>query len=165
MVERKTLGDEPRESKFGSAEYRDGTLLYDGSPRDRWLLRLSDIAVAGEYSNENGPFAPDYFHVYVTRDLSWHELPWDAVGGEAAIQAVGRDLGFEPPTTLILSTDFASRIAWPEVLAGQPLFEFLALVRRWCHTIFGGAWSVQVQLSPVVLEYLRQSREPSQVSA
>lgn len=163
MSERATGSDEQRERKFGKVEYRDGTLSYDGSPHDKWLLNVSDIAVVGEYSNENGPFAPDYFHVYVTRDLSWHELPWDAVGGEAAVQAVGRELGFEPSYTLLMSTRFASCIAWPDNLVGRPLFQFTPPARKWYHWIIGGPWSVRVQLSPSVVEYLRQRREHSEM--
>jgi hypothetical protein len=50
---------------------------------------------------------------------------------------------------LFASTEFASRIIWPQSLCGQQLFRFTAIPIPWWHRILRfGIGKLQVELSP-----------------
>ncbi len=86
-------------------------------------LPISDIALIGEATTQDGPFADDWFLVLVHRDGRWIELSlYDE--GKALHQQLSVAVGCSLPLGLANSTDFASRIIWPLVLAERPVFTY-----------------------------------------
>jgi hypothetical protein len=107
-----------------------GNLLLDGDTlrysltSSGFVLPLSEIRIIGECTNQNGPFADDYFLCFVTQPSGWYEASFYASGCEEFLSALGARLGVPLQFTLMASTDFASRILWPATLAGRPLFDY-----------------------------------------
>ena len=87
-----------------------------------WRIAFADIQVIGEYTNEDGP-ADDYFFVFVLRD-AWYEASFYAPGRESFRAELAGRLGVDIQPSLLNSTSFASRVLWPERLAGHELFTF-----------------------------------------
>ena len=104
----------------------DGDRIHYSSPSyGDWQLALREIRVIGEYTNQNGPFAVDYFLAFVTDpELIWLEASFYAEGREAFLEKLGARLGQVFQCSLCASTDFDSRVWWPVDLAGQPMFDF-----------------------------------------
>ncbi len=94
------------------------------SYRQNWTLPLSEIRLIGEYTNSDGPHLDDYFFVFVLADGSWRQASFYAVGREAFLLALGKEIGSELECGLCSSTKLKSRILWPEGLCGQTLFTF-----------------------------------------
>ena len=86
-----------------------------------WRIPLAEVRVIGEYTNENGP-AGDYFFGFVTQDR-WYEASFYAEGAHEFLEELGERLGFELTLYLNNSTTFASRILWPEHLAGRDFLD------------------------------------------
>lgn len=90
-----------------------------------WSVLAADIRVVGEMTNQDGPFADDYFLCFVTgTDGNWCAASFYADGRDACLEQLGTQLGAPLELRLSSSTDFASRILWPPSLAGMPLFAF-----------------------------------------
>ena len=107
-----------------------GALSLDGDtiryllPNGGFTLRLDEVRIIGECTNENGPFADDYFLCFVTGPNGWYEASFYATGRDTFLSALAERLGVQLELALAPSTDFASRILWPTNLAGQPLFDY-----------------------------------------
>jgi hypothetical protein len=103
----------------------DGKIQYASSGYGTWVVPLAEIHVIGEYTNQNGPFLDDYFFAFVrSADEMWFEASFYAEGRDGFLKDLSVALGRTCECSLCASTDFISRIWWPESLAGQPLFEF-----------------------------------------
>jgi hypothetical protein len=109
---------------------KSGILRFEGDiiryllPNGGFTLRLSDIRIIGECTNQDGPFADDYFLCFVTAPNLWYEASFYAAGRDEFLAALGERLGVPLQLALQASTDFASRILWPADLAGQPRFDY-----------------------------------------
>jgi hypothetical protein len=115
----------PLESDSGRLWLDGEELCYESKTHDSWRIRIADIRVLGEMTNQNGPFADDYFLCFVT-DASghWHEASFYADGFDTCLAALGERWEHDLGVGLCHSTDFASRILWPAHLGDQPMFEF-----------------------------------------
>lgn len=88
-------------------------------------IPLSEVAVVGEFTTDNGPFIDDWFLVFVPRiGDDWFEASMYAVGIESFREQLSSALGFTIIGSLAASTDFTSRILWPPALTDRPLFTF-----------------------------------------
>ena len=86
-------------------------------------LPISDIALIGEATTQDGPFADDWFLVLVHRDGRWVELSlYDEA--KPLHQQLSAALGCPLSLGLANSSDFASRIIWPLALAERPVFTY-----------------------------------------
>jgi hypothetical protein len=98
--------------RYRSAVYRD------------WDLSVSDVRIIGEVTNQNGPFADDYFFCFASGPAMWREASFYAEGRDEFLSALGAKLGSPLEVGLCHSTDFASRVLWPPSLVGEPMFRF-----------------------------------------
>src|SRR5437588_9442501 len=107
----------------------------------RWSLRFDEIAIVGEYTNELGPFADDYYFCFVRHDgVHWNDGSFYAEGRDELLSALARHFGTSFECELCDSTTFNSRIMWPPALCDRPLFEYKDPVPRnrlsaWLRTI------------------------------
>lgn len=103
----------------------DGDIIrYRSAAYGDWDLPRSDVRIIGESTNQNGPFADDYFLCFATGPERWLEASFYAEGRDDFLRELGATLGSPLETGLCHSTDFASRVLWPPALAGQPMFRF-----------------------------------------
>ena len=86
-------------------------------------MLLSEIAVIGEFTTPEGPWADDWFLALVKRNTGeWIKFPAYAAGVETLGNALSDHLGCRVKMGLANRTDFTSRIMWPPELVDQPLF-------------------------------------------
>jgi len=86
-------------------------------------IPVTAVAIIGEYTNEDGPFADDHFLVIVTRAGQCIETAVDSMGPDALV-LLGALLGQELSTSLDGQTTFNSRVLWPAQIADKPLMSF-----------------------------------------
>ena len=97
----------------------EGRLRYRGDVVT-WDIAIADIAVIGEYTNQNGPFSDDYFLAFIGRgSTEWYEASFYARGRDDALKGLASQLGTNLVCELCNSTDFRSRVMWPPALAGR----------------------------------------------
>jgi hypothetical protein len=126
-AQQERVREERQRQESGQLEFADGVLSSRGGPGGLWCLRLSDIAVIGEYTNGNGPFADDYFVVFVRPDGSAFEASVYAVGRNAALANLGRAMEVTLCPALVWSTDWRTNVLWPAALKGRLLFASVAV--------------------------------------
>jgi hypothetical protein len=105
------------ETAEGRLRYRDG--------RFTWDVAIADIAVLGEYTNQNGPFSDDHFLAFIGRgSTEWYEASFYARGRDDALKGLASQLGTNLVCALCNSTDFRSRVMWPPALAELEMFHW-----------------------------------------
>lgn len=126
---------------------------------------LVGVKVIGEYTNQNGPFADDYFICFVTDSPGWTEVSFYAEGRGRLLAGIEAYFGAEILLGLCGSTDFNSRILWPPRLVGRDFLEFKPIRPQslWSRFIRSIVPGVSLHLSQVVQHYLheRKYREAS----
>jgi hypothetical protein len=118
-----------------------------------WEVPVVEVRVIGEYTTEAGPWADDYFVLFVGKDGNWFEAPIEAVNLESVLGKLSERL--KSPITLGLanSTSLRSHILWPPSLRGQELLSFRpARLRNWLLRIF--VQRVEYSLTQVVRDAL-----------
>ena len=108
----------------GHIELDGDVIRYTSATYSDWTIRVDDIRIVGEATNQNGPFADDYFLCFATGPGMWHEASFYAHGRDAFLAALGERLGAALDLRLVYSTDFASRILWPVQLIDRPMFKY-----------------------------------------
>src|SRR5690606_10078645 len=111
-------------SPSGWLRIEGGIVHYTERSGGGFSLTLDQIRIIGEYTNQNGPFADDWFLFFLTPEPGWYEVPMYAEGVNEFIEALSRRLDAPIEPKLFGSTDFTSRVLWPAHLEGQPLFNF-----------------------------------------
>jgi len=102
----------------------EGRLRYGGD-HVPWDIAIANIAVIAEYTNQNGPYADDYFLVFMERgNAQWYEASFYAQGRGEALKWLAIQLGADLECQLCNSTDFRSRVMWPPALAGREMFQW-----------------------------------------
>lgn len=120
---------EPGES--GTLKLQASAVSYESQRYGSFRILLSDVALIGEWTNQDGPILDDWFLVFVQRDSKqWCEASMYALGATEALQQIASALGQPIGTALANSTDFASRILWPPSAVGSPLFSFHKVAGR-----------------------------------
>lgn len=89
-----------------------------------WTMRVGDLRLLGEYTNQDGPHADDYFLCFATDSSGWNEASFYSEGRDEFLASLGTILGEDLSLELGHSTDFSSRILWPEARRGEPMFAF-----------------------------------------
>jgi hypothetical protein len=110
----------------GSSRIRlDGDIIrYRSRVYVDWDVRVSDVRLIGECTNQDGPFADDYFFCFATGPAVWFEASFYADGRDEVLSALEATLGSPLLNGLCHSTDFASRVLWPPTLCGLPMFQY-----------------------------------------
>lgn len=110
------------ERRAGAVRLAGDAIEFERSRGRAWRVGLADLLAVGELSTPHGPHADDLLVVFVRRDQSWVELPFDADGVDALLGELGQRLGAELALGLCHRVDWASRVMWPARLAETPLF-------------------------------------------
>jgi hypothetical protein len=86
-----------------------------------WQIPINEIRCIGEYTNSDGPFADDYFIVFLTKDYTYTGSFYanDCLKVFKDLRLI---LQYELDLTLACSTNWASNILYPNELAGKPLY-------------------------------------------
>ncbi len=113
----------------GQIELDGDVIRYTSTTYSDWTIAINDIRIIGEATNQNGPFADDYFLCFATGPKRWYEASFYASGGEAVLIELGARLDTVLQLRLSSSTDFTSRILWPVEFAGKPMFEYQEVPR------------------------------------
>lgn len=111
----------------------------------RTIERFS-IALIGEYTNENGPFADDYFLALVTCDDEAYDVPLDS-SSAIYLEDLRNFTGCDMNLALAGDTSFNSSVIWPIELRGA---EFIRFERISCF---------RVRLKLIPLADIRQERD------
>lgn len=108
----------------GQIELASDVIRYTSANDSIWTIRVQDLRIFGEATNQDGPFADHYFFCFATGPEAWYEASFYAAGRDRFLTALGARLGVTFRLGLTSSTDFASRVLWPLELAGQPMFKY-----------------------------------------
>ncbi|MFG0242780.1 MAG: hypothetical protein ACF8R9_08355 [Phycisphaerales bacterium JB054] len=111
-------------------EILDGEVRYSDGARCQWSISLNSVRIIGECTNENGPYADDWFLCLVTDCGGWVEGSVYVPNFVAFMGELCVSMGSDFFVSLARSTTFASRVMWPESIADTELFEFLPRKRR-----------------------------------
>ena len=113
----------PKDNSSGRIWIESEVLKYEcvGSG---WQVRISDIKVIGEHTDDHGPYVDDYFFVFLTQRQTY-EASFYAEGRDEVLTELSRALGRQLSCELVRITEFQSRVMWPADLEGQPLFDFV----------------------------------------
>ena len=107
-------------------------------------MRIDDLRLLGESTNQNGPFEDDYFLCFASDDSGWMEASFYSDGRGNFLKELSEILDSNLSLDLMHSTDFASRILWPEALRGEPMFSFTdAPAETFLGRIFGSFRNTQ----------------------
>lgn len=118
----------------GQIEFDRDVIRYSSKTYPSWTIRLGDVRLIGEATNQDGPFADDYFLCFATNSERWYEASFYAENRDDFLATLGARLGTEFRLELSFSTDFSSRILWPVEYADQPMFDFRDIPPQ---TVFG----------------------------
>ena len=108
----------------GQIELDGDVVRYTSTTYSDWTILVDDIRIIGEATNQNGPFADDYFLCFATGPEMWYEASFYADGRETFLTALGARLGTTLQLSLTSSTNFASRILWPIEFADKSMFKY-----------------------------------------
>ena len=137
-----------------------GSLCYSDSS-ERWSMPIGSIVLIGEYTNQNGPFADDYFFGFITSDGNYYEFSFYASGRDSMLEALSSQIEHQLTPMLPSSTDFASNVLWPPELAGRPWLAFKEVPSRtWGDSISRflglGASKVEQRIVDPILAYVKE---------
>ncbi len=143
----------------------DANTIRAHSANESWSVPLSEVAVIGELTTEEFP-AETVYCVLVRPDGFWYEVPGGAEGFERLIDILGVvfkrnfDYGVSGGT-------LASRVFWPDDLAGGELFAFYPIKRTLWNKIAYWWYPDEAgkRLSKPVAEYLARMRGKGAPSA
>jgi hypothetical protein len=146
---------EAARQEFGSLIIQGATLHFVLKGAEIWSLPVDSLVLIGEHTNENGPFACDYFLVFSGGfPLVSFEAPMYA--GPEVLAQLSTLLGADLQPGLVNSARFKSRVIWPQPLADQPLFEYRPVNRTGIARVFDRLLPlVGHDYMPAVQSYLR----------
>jgi hypothetical protein len=148
----------PRVKPHPCRFYVDGDYVcYEVNGATAWRLPIAEIRLIGEYTNDRGPWADDYFLCLATDADRWWEASYYSQDFMRGLAELGLRLQADLHSGLAGSTDFASRIIWPTHLAGQPMLRFSNVPPRNIWQRLRGAFFPRTmqQLSDVARNELR----------
>lgn len=107
----------------GAFSFDSSAIIYHAPSGEVVSTPISEIAIIGEFTTPDGPFADDWFLVFVMRGTGqWMKFTMYAAGIEMLTGAFSDHLGCRVQVGLANRADFTSRIMWPLELVDQPLF-------------------------------------------
>ena len=90
-----------------------------------WCVPVSELILVAEWTTSHGPWAHDWFIVFVSIEdgkPSFAVCP--AAGSEPILEYLSQQFGVVISVGLLKSTDWDSNIIWPPSLAGQKYYTF-----------------------------------------
>lgn len=151
---------------FSEPEQWELTIDHDGIKYccDRhvhWSCALTDLAIIGECTNENGPCFDDHFIVFVLWDAQFETVPVAVDGSLEILDVLESRLHAKLELKLFGSTSLASRIMWPQMFAERPLFAYQEAARSVWERLFAWLlprWCISI-LVPEIEVYLTEEAE------
>ncbi len=111
-------------TESGRIWFEGDIIRYESRGYGSWRWPLSRVRAIGEMTNDQGPFRDDYFFCFAMGPDCWWEASYYAEGSMPFLFECADRLDTEMLPGLTGSTEHASRVLWPEHLAGNPMFEF-----------------------------------------
>jgi hypothetical protein len=100
-------------------------VYFEDGQNELWRIGIADLVVIGEYTNAGGPSFDDWFLIFGHRQqgrMLFREIPVP-LEIEAVLVELGKMRGGEPiRLQLVGSTEWNSRVLWPDTLVGKPFF-------------------------------------------
>jgi hypothetical protein len=143
-------------SKSGRIWLADSQVHYESQDYGSWSFSIADLRVFGEHTTDHGPMIDDWLMVFVTSSAcGWYEASVYAEGADEFRKQLASVLGADSLNgELFASTEFASRIIWPQSLHGQQLFCFTPIPTPWWRCVLRlGIGELRIELSPEVRQY------------
>lgn len=109
-------------------QVKNSNLEYSGeNGRVFWSLPIPSTALIAEYTTNEGPMYDNYFLVFVTVEKDtfyFHTASFYAAGRDETLAALKELLGSTFELELISSTEWDSRVIWPQEIAGNKYLQF-----------------------------------------
>ncbi|MBX3377925.1 MAG: hypothetical protein KF678_13090 [Phycisphaeraceae bacterium] len=126
-----------------------------------WEVRIADLRLIGEATNENGPFLDDWMLIFACDARAWFEASVFAPGIFELCEELGGVVGGKLVPQLAGSATFNSRVMWPAALQGKPVFRYedppaKGVIGRALRRLFKPASNVQ-RFSDEVLRFLHDA--------
>ena len=123
------VGQDMKEDS-GELSVRGNEIHYESTTHSSWVLHVESVRLIGEYTNQNGPFADDYFLVFVPKGSDdWYRASFYAEGRDESLKALSPFFPGLGELGLSGSANFASRVLWPPIDGDPALFDFLPIKR------------------------------------
>jgi hypothetical protein len=116
--------------------YLEEGILRFSSMAEKWELEVANIEAIIEYTTEEGPYMCDYFLVMIDRNCYEYRLPTEAKCFSEVLQRLEVRLGFKLRMSLTFSTNFRSRVLFPEDLFGQEGYVLKKMPRNLIRSFF-----------------------------
>src|SRR5207249_8460490 len=123
------LGRMSTSLKSGRIWLADAEVHYASQDYGSWSFPVADLRVFGELTTDHGPYIDAWFMAFVTSSAGgWYEASVYAEEADDFRKQLAAALGADSLySELFASTQFDSRIIWPQSLRGQQLFRFTPL--------------------------------------
>lgn len=139
----------------GAICLKDDVVAYTSTTLGDWQLPVSSVLLIGEYTDQDGPCLDDYFYCFVSTTGLYREASFYAEGRNDFFRELQLRLGGKMDSRLYSSTDFRSRIIWPDRLIGLPFLKYKQMPRGFWGKLFD-VGPVMQEFSDTVLEELRR---------
>lgn len=108
----------------------EGFELLDPAGMPLWFVSIGSIVLVAEYTTNEGPYADDYFLIFVTIEngrLSVSTCSFYSLGRDEILTTLRERLNSAIELELQGSTEWQSRVVWPIEMAGIKYFTFSEL--------------------------------------
>lgn len=109
-------------------QVRDSILVCSGeNGKVFWSLPIRSIILISEYTTNEGPLLVDYFLIFVTIEKEtfyFHTASFYATGRDETLATLKKLLASTFELELTGSTEWDSRVMWPQEIAGNKYFQF-----------------------------------------
>ena len=102
----------------------NGPLIEYGYQNTQWSVSCDDIRVVGEFTNNNGPYADDFYLVLIDNKEAVHVGSFYAPGRDF-VDIMLKNAGMLDEYGLCNSAELRSRVLYPNELRGEPLYTFV----------------------------------------
>jgi hypothetical protein len=100
-------------------------VYFDDDQNELWRIGIADLVVVGEYTNAGGPWSDDWFLIFGHRQqgqMQFREVPVP-LEIEEVLTELGKMRSGDPiQLQLVGSTEWNSRVLFPDTLVGKPFF-------------------------------------------
>ena len=149
-------------------QVKDSVLEYsDQNGKQYWSLPIPSIVLISEYTTREGPYFEDYFLVFVTlekNELYFHTASFYASGRDETLATIKKILTTTFDLQFASSTEWDSRVMWPEEMADSKYFEFKPVhpetfLQKIQKKIFGSP--LEYKIAKPIWQYLQKIKEAS----
>ena len=112
-----------RENSSGTVSFKGKLINWRKTDGYNVTINLGQVAVIGEYTTDRGPFADDWFLVFVFKGGEWEKVSVYAEGFQELVQFLSQrfNIDFAIPF-LTNGTEWKSFVRYPQNLEAKELF-------------------------------------------